>query len=89
MKERGYSYSSPMVAVEDKRFTKSATASAEEIRVAQADVACKRENNVIGVWYAVEVAYQERAIEKNEQLLNTLKERKSSILKAAAAAGAR
>ncbi|GGV81169.1 hypothetical protein ABZ178_20210 [Streptomyces massasporeus] len=89
MKKQGYTYSSPMAAVEDKRFTKAGTASAEEIRVATADVTCKRENNVIGVWYAVEVAYQERAVEKNEQLLNTLKERKSSILKAAAAAGAR
>lgn len=89
MKKSGYSYAQPMAAVEDKRFSQASSASAEEIRVAEADVACKRKHNVIGTWYAVELAYQDRAIEKNQQLLNTLKDRKVAILKAAAAAGAR
>jgi hypothetical protein len=89
MKESGYSYAHPMAAVEDKRFAQVPNATPEEIRVAEADVACKRKHNVIGTWYAVEVAYQNRAVEKNQQQLNTLKDRKEAILKAAAAAGAR
>jgi hypothetical protein len=87
MKEQGHDYKGPMDPVEDRTLQRSATASPREIQVARADVACKTEHNVIGVWYAVEVAYQNRAIEKNQQLLDTLRERKEAILRAAAAAG--
>ncbi|WAU79281.1 hypothetical protein O1Q96_05620 [Streptomyces sp. Qhu-G9] len=89
MKKKGYDYKMPMAPVEDRSLQASETASAREIQVAEADVACKREHNVIGVWYGVEVAYQERAIEKNQQQLDTLKKRKEAILRAAAAAGTR
>ncbi|MGC0331559.1 hypothetical protein RKD23_004549 [Streptomyces sp. SAI-170] len=88
MKDKGYSYKGPMDAVEDPAFKNTATASRREIQVAEADVACKQRHNVIGVWYAVEVAYQERAVEQNQQQLDTLKQRKEAILRTAARAGA-
>jgi hypothetical protein len=88
MKGKGYTYKGPMDPVEDPSFKDSTSASRREIQVAEADVECKREHNVIGVWYAVEVAYQERAIEQNQQQLDTLKQRKEAVLKAAARAGA-
>ncbi|MFJ5777717.1 hypothetical protein [Streptomyces sp. NPDC093094] len=88
MKEKGYDYRGPMEAGDDTSFQNSDTVSRREIQVAEADVACKREHNLIGVWYAVEVAYQERAVEQNQQQLDTLKQRKEAILKAAARAGA-
>ncbi|MFI9152681.1 hypothetical protein [Streptomyces sp. NPDC053367] len=87
MKDKGYAYKGPMDAVEDPAF-KTARASRREIQVAEADVACKQRHNVIGVWYAVEVAYQERAVEQNQQQLDTLGQRKEAILRAAARAGA-
>lgn len=88
MKKKGYDYKAPMDPVEDRTLQASKTATSREIQVAEADVACKRAHNVIGVWYSVEVAYQNRAIEKNQQELDTLKERKEAILGAAAAASA-
>ncbi|MFJ4688670.1 hypothetical protein [Streptomyces sp. NPDC088789] len=91
MKEQGFSYKGPMDPVEDRSFKNAEnaeTASDREIRVAVADVECKQRHNVVGVWYAVEVAYQERAVEQNQEQLNTLKERKESMLRAAAEAGA-
>jgi hypothetical protein len=88
MKDKGYSYKGPMDAVEDPALKNTATATRREIQVAEADVACKQRHNVIGVWYAVEVAYQERAVEQNQQQLDTLRQRKEAILRAAARAGA-
>jgi hypothetical protein len=58
MRERGYSYAAPTEAPgKDPRFTGPAPTRAE-ISLARADVACKRETNVIGVWFTVDSAYQ-------------------------------
>ncbi|MEV3990214.1 hypothetical protein AB0J57_15035 [Streptomyces sp. NPDC049837] len=89
MKAKGYHYNGPMAPVEDERFAKSTTPTPAEIRVAEADVECKEKHNVIGTWYAVEVAYQKRAIESNQQMLDTLKQRKDAILRAASASTGR
>lgn len=39
----------------------------EEIAVAEADVACKQEVNLVGIWFAVESAYQRRTIQQNAE----------------------
>jgi hypothetical protein len=60
MAARGYQYTSPMTAMADPRFEHVAghTADANEIAVARADIACKGQVNVIGVWFTVESDYQ-------------------------------
>lgn len=45
----------------------------EEIAVAIADVECKQETNVLGVWMAVEAAYQVSAIRQHENELDALR----------------
>lgn len=44
-----------------------------EISTATADVACKQETNLVGVWFAVESAYQTRLIEQNAEPLAVVK----------------
>lgn len=57
MKTKGYTYADPEAAYSDARWRTSA-ASATEIRTAVADVACKQQTNLVGVWFAVESAYE-------------------------------
>lgn len=45
----------------------------QEITVAQSDVACKQETNLVGIFYTVETAYQERIIEDNAEALAALR----------------
>lgn len=60
MRKRGYSYAAPTDAPgKDPRFT-GPTPSRQERALAGADVACKRQTNVIGVWFTVDTAYQRR-----------------------------
>ncbi|MFC8428390.1 hypothetical protein [Streptomyces sp. NPDC057253] len=58
MRAHGYSYAAPTDAPgKDPRFTGPAP-TRQEIALAEADVACKRQTNVIGVWFTVDTAYQ-------------------------------
>ncbi|MFE6750803.1 hypothetical protein ACFVGM_33465 [Kitasatospora purpeofusca] len=63
MKEKGQTYASPVDAVGDERWFSSPTATAPEIAAATADIDCKQQNNVVGIWFAVETAYQGLAIQ--------------------------
>ncbi|KJY35199.1 hypothetical protein [Streptomyces sp. NRRL S-495] len=63
MKEKGQTYASPVDAVSDERWFSSPTATAPEIATATADIDCKQQNNVVGIWFAVETAYQNRAVQ--------------------------
>lgn len=49
-----------------------------EIAVATADVTCKEEVNLLGVWFAVETAYQRGAIQQNVVELNILRSKIST-----------
>jgi hypothetical protein len=69
MKRSGYSYTS-IWEPNDKKWPDPA--GNEEIATAKADVACKAETNLVGVWMAVELAYQNRAIEQHAQELTAL-----------------
>jgi hypothetical protein len=57
----GYLYATPNDAVNHQSFSRSGP-SALQKATAVADVRCKQAHNVIGVWYAVDVAYQRSLI---------------------------
>lgn len=84
MKQKGYTYADPMRANDDPEWQRTTTATAREQQVAQADVACKQQHNVLGVWYSVDVAYQEQMIEQNAEALAEVKESIEKQLKLAA-----
>ncbi|WTW96978.1 hypothetical protein OG216_28065 [Streptomycetaceae bacterium NBC_01309] len=73
MKERGYVYATPLDAADDPRWGAAETASSEEIATAVADTDCMIKNNVAGVWFAVESAYQKRDIEANFEKLEEVR----------------
>ncbi len=64
MKASGYDYKSPWDP--NDSFASAPTASAKEIATAEADVKCRQETNLVGIWMAVETAYENRAISANE-----------------------
>ena len=61
MKTSGYDYADPVSAYSDARWN-SPTAGETEIKTAVADVACKRRTDLVGVWFAVESAYENARI---------------------------
>lgn len=77
MSEKGYAYEDPWAAWDDPRWLElrdhsGGAASDEEIAAAVADVECKRAHNVLGMWLAVETAYQDRAIEEHSEELEEI-----------------
>ncbi|MEV7526658.1 hypothetical protein [Streptomyces sp. NPDC091371] len=65
--------------------------SPQAVTAATKDVACKKETNLVGIWYTVEVAYQQRTIERNAETLDLAKKQLDARMKLAAtllAAGA-
>ena len=63
MAARGHAYATPWDPPNDDRFSGPVPAPAEPA-VAVDDVACKAETNVVGVWHAVDVAYQSAMIDE-------------------------
>jgi hypothetical protein len=83
MSRRGFNYRKPSDANDDPRWqTNQATPA--EIETAKADVACKLETNLVGIWYAAEVAYQQRLIEENATRLQAVKEYHDTVQRNAA-----
>lgn len=62
MKKAGFRYATPLDPLNDRAWEADVTASREEIAAAVADVRCKGQHNVVGVWNAVDVAFQEQYI---------------------------
>ncbi|MEU8135448.1 hypothetical protein [Streptodolium elevatio] len=73
MQERGYAYATPLDASNDPRWEAAETASPEEVATAVADTECMVANNVAGIWFAVESAYQKREIEANFEKLEEVR----------------
>ncbi|MFF4765531.1 hypothetical protein ACFY1V_03340 [Streptomyces sp. NPDC001255] len=84
MAKRGYEYPDPLKAVGDPRWSKTPQATEAEKKVAVADQECRKSENVVGVWFAVDYAYQEQAVDKNAQALADVKKQNEDHLKAAA-----
>jgi hypothetical protein len=66
MKRSGYTYPD-IWAPNDKTWPEPAND--EEIATAKADVACKVESNLVGVWFTAETAYQRPLMEENAEAL--------------------
>ncbi|MGW8491312.1 hypothetical protein [Streptomyces sp. NPDC055886] len=74
MKEEGFTYATPLEPLNDPQWDGNVTASQKEIAVAVADVRCKKQYNVVGVWNAVDVAYQKRYIEAKPEAFAEVRE---------------
>ncbi|MEY9849024.1 hypothetical protein ABH940_006128 [Streptacidiphilus sp. BW17] len=81
MKQSGYSVSTPAQA---PGFRLKPSPTTAEIQMAETDVTCKKQANVIGVWFAVESAIQNKLIAQNEEALTELKQSEQETLKKAA-----
>lgn len=84
MKGKGFSYPDPLTAMSDPRF-QGEKATPLEIRVATADVGCKRQANLVGVWFSVETAFQKSLIAKEQPALKAALQVKKAQLAAASA----
>ncbi|MEU3460952.1 hypothetical protein ABZ721_13465 [Streptomyces sp. NPDC006733] len=81
MSGHGYRVPSPMGVPTALRLTD--LSGPQAVTVANADVACKRQVNLVGVWFAVESAYQKVLIEKNAELLKTFKDQQQARMRLA------
>ncbi|MEU7280950.1 hypothetical protein AB0A69_19515 [Streptomyces sp. NPDC045431] len=84
MSEAGHDYDDPWAANNDPEWGKSETATDTERRIATADVTCKVETNLAGVWLAVETAYQKRTLERNAKALAEVKKSNEDRMRRAA-----
>ncbi|KAK1185260.1 hypothetical protein B7755_048585 [Streptomyces sp. NBS 14/10] len=83
MKAQGYSYTKPMDANDDPRFSDPYEVKDEEIATAKADVACRDKYDVEKVWFDAETALQQAAIAKNQAALEEARmDIKSAVAKA-------
>jgi hypothetical protein len=69
MAEAGFFYRTPRDANNDPAFN-TPKASPEEIRTAVADVRCKQTTNLVGIWSAADVGYQQQAVAANQGRLD-------------------
>ena len=72
MARAGFDYADPWKPNDNPEF-QGQEAGAREIATATADVRCKREGDLVGVWASVEAAYQERKIGENAEALQNVK----------------
>lgn len=79
MAKRGYIYADPWRANDDMRW-QTPRASRDEIAAAITDLTCRNKHNVIGLWYAVERAYQRELIVGHRSLVENEGARKEFTL---------
>jgi hypothetical protein len=83
MADQGYQYKTPRDANNDELWWKTDTATAKEIQTAKADLACRRQQNLVGLWYAVTIAYQNQIIEQNAAYLAEVKKQNDALVRTA------
>ena len=81
--DAGFSYAGPWAANTDSHWREDIVTDQERL-VATADVTCKLETNLIGIWNAVDAAYQERIIERDAELLAEMVEDRRQLIDRAA-----
>jgi len=84
MAKKGYHAKNPVSPQPELGLTPATFTSPEGVTAATADVGCKREVNLVGIWYSVESAYQNRLIEKNTELLRATGKQQDDALRLAA-----
>ncbi|MEU7065263.1 hypothetical protein [Streptomyces sp. NPDC046161] len=87
MDKSGYTGIKTPYEVVEKLGLQSDLGGAKAVSAAKADVACKREVNLVGIWYAVEKAYQQRLVEENAETLALYKRQRDARFKLAASVG--
>jgi hypothetical protein len=80
MSGKGYQISDPPSSPKPD-WLKAPRPGPVEIATAEADVACKKQTNVVGVWFAVESDLQNADIEKNAEALAKIKAERDSMVK--------
>ena len=84
MQAAGYDYDDPWQPNNHAWPRDGGVISDQERAVASADVRCKHQTNLVGIWNAVEAAYQERLIDINAELLDQLLDIRQQRLERAA-----
>lgn len=84
MARSGHTATDPMNAATELGIADDALASPTAITAAKADVGCKKEVNLVGVYFAVQSAYQNRLTDKNAETLDLAKKQLADRLKLAA-----
>ncbi|MET8680631.1 hypothetical protein ABZW18_24355 [Streptomyces sp. NPDC004647] len=83
MKKEGFSYTDPLEAIGDPQWEQSPRPSSREIDVAEEDVRCKRETDLVATWNGAESAIQKETIRSHADEFRALKARKQLRLEAA------
>ncbi|WP_181787110.1 hypothetical protein [Streptomyces phytophilus] len=85
MQTRGYSFTSPLEAI-DQAFSAPADGAAQdEISQAVADVECKKSTDLVNVYFSVETEMQEEEIGRQRPALDEQKEKNDQVVQNAAA----
>ena len=84
MAESGLSASDPMDAGPQLGFSGGTLSTAAAITAAKADVACKKRGNLVGVYFAVTSAYQNRLLDQNAETFDLARQQLDDRLKLAA-----
>lgn len=82
MRRAGYDYPDPIEAGNDDRFQGSEVGD-QEITVATNDIRCKKETNIIDIWFGQEVEIQRRLVSENIAELEKVKKRELVTLRIA------
>ncbi|WP_431681374.1 hypothetical protein [Kitasatospora sp. KL5] len=69
---KGFRYAAPMDAVNDPAFAGEGPGRDEQ-KTAEADVACKQQGNVVGIWFAAEVDRQHAMMADHKNELQTIR----------------
>ncbi|MGW7364903.1 hypothetical protein ACWGI8_16090 [Streptomyces sp. NPDC054841] len=83
LKEKGFRYANPLAVMRDAEWAKSTRPSRREIAVAQADVQCKQQTELVTAWVAVETRIQNEVIRSHPAEFRARKVRKDHWLAAA------
>ncbi|MFD9130521.1 hypothetical protein [Kitasatospora sp. NPDC059571] len=83
MRAAGLDYADPLAAMSDKEWSRTPLPTPHELQVATADAGCRHRENVVGVWYAVDAAYQQQAIAEHAPAMADAKAALAAQLKAA------
>ncbi|MCJ0868336.1 hypothetical protein [Streptomyces sp. AP-93] len=80
MKGKGFDYKDPMQANDDPMFSGSAI-TPEEIATASADVACKADTNLVGIWHTADAEIQQKLIDQHASKMAPIRTAKQAALR--------
>ncbi|GLF99879.1 hypothetical protein [Streptomyces yaizuensis] len=82
MAAAGYDYRDPLVPPGDPQLRDAPEK--EAVRAALQDIACKKQTNLTGTWFAVETAYQKRTVDRNRAELESVRQTITNALRGTA-----